>query len=274
MIHQKFDLKDYYPFLKEMGSVATLEIFIQDYPVEMGDPVPKAAMVICPGSGYFKCCSREGEPVAHKLMAMNFNAFVLTYSCDPVRHPVQLLEAAAVYDMIDKNKVEWNTDMSKVGIMGFSAGGHLAAHYSNRYDCEEIKAYFDKVYKPHSSILCYPVISADTNIWHEGSFCYLLGHKPDEAETKAFSCDRMVSTDTPPSFIWHTAEDQAVPVQNSLRYAEALANFKIPYTLHIYPYGYHGLSTIDEMTNTDIPDNFAYGNDWVSQFEKWAKLMF
>ena len=274
MIHKKFDLKDYYPFLAELGSVATLEVFVQDYPVEMGEPVPKAGVVICPGSGYFKCCSREAEPVAHKLMAMNFNAFVLTYSCDPVRHPVQLLEAAAVYDLIDKNQVEWNTDITKVAIMGFSAGGHLAAHYSNRYNCDEIKAYFDKMHKPHSSVLCYPVISADPKIWHEGSFFYLLGHKPDEAETEAFSCDKMVSNDTPPAFIWHTVEDVTVPVQNSLRYAEALANFKIPHTLHIYPYGHHGLSTIDEMSNTNLPHNFTYGSDWIKQFEKWAKLMF
>lgn len=274
MKYIKICLADYYPFLSEYDSTAYVEIYVQEDPVKRENIKPKNGMIVCPGSGYSLCARIESEPVAVKLLAMNFNAFVITYSCAPSHHPVQLLEIAALYDLIEKNKEEWNTDISKTGIMGFSAGGHLAAHYSNRYNCGKIAEYFKVAHKPYVSVLCYPVISADKKIRHENSFFYLLGHVPSEAECEELSCEKMVSENTPPTFIWHTVGDTGVPVQNSLRYAEALSNNGVPYALHIYPFGDHGLSTVDDMSIADITEEAAYAHDWLLQLEKWMKLYF
>lgn len=272
MVYEKFYLGDHYPFLKEMGSVATVEVYVQEDTVQKGNSSPKRGMVICPGSAYLWCARIETEGVAMKLLAMDFNVFVITYSCSPLHYPLQLLEVAALYDLLDKNSKEWNIDIEKVGILGFSAGGHLAAHYSNQYNCAEITSRVNTVHKPWMSVLCYPVLSADPKIRHQGSFEHLLGHTPSDEEVEKFSCENMVSADTPQTFLWHTVGDQSVPVKNSLRYAEALSDYGIPYTLHVYPFGKHGLSTVDKMTQESVDDKAAYAHDWLSQFEKWLAL--
>lgn len=272
MLYEKFNLCDKYPFLKEMGSVATVEVYVQEDTLMKGGSSPKRGMVICPGSGYIQCARIETEGVATKFLAMDFNVFVITYSCAPSRYPLQILEIACLYDLLENNREKWNVDVEKTGILGFSAGGHLAAHYSNKYNCEEITKIFNKVHKPYCTVLCYSVISADPKIRHENSFKNLLGHIPNEKEISEFSCENMVTADTPPTFIWHTVEDQSVPVQNSLRYAEALSNNGVSYSLHIYPYGRHGLSTADKMTFAEMTEKIAYAHDWLAQFEKWIEF--
>lgn len=274
MLYEKLYLGDAFPFLKEMGSVATLEVYVQEDTLKQGASSPKRGMVVCPGSAYLCCARIESEAVATKLMAMDLNAFVITYSCSPRHYPLQLLEVAAVYELLEKNGERWNTDVENTGILGFSAGGHLAAHYSNQYDCEEITRYFSRVHKPSVSVLCYAVLSADPAIRHQGSFHNLLGHEPSAEEVERFSCEKMVTADTPPTFLWHTVGDQSVPVQNSLRYAEALSNHGVSYALHVYPYGRHGLSTVDKMTvpAADLTEQVTYAHDWLAQFEKWLTL--
>lgn len=267
-------LSDYYPFLKELGSTAMVTTYVQDYFYEIYEPYPKNAMIICPGSGYKKCAEREAEPLAIKLLSMNFNTFVITYSCEPVRYPVQLLEVAALYDLINKNSEKWQVNVEKIGILGFSAGGHLAAQYSTSYNCSEITKYFKNPYRPYATVLGYPVISADKSILRTSSIENLLGYKPEGDEISKFSCECLVNENTPPTFIWHTNEDTLVNVENSLRYAIALSRNKIPYTLHIYPYGSHGLSTVDELTNNFLDPKVAYASDWMEQFKKWVHITF
>ena len=274
MLVEKIKLSDYYPFLKEFGSTATVTVYVQDYFYEIYNPYPKNAMIICPGSGYKKCAEREAEPLAVKLLSMNFNAFVITYSCDPIHYPVQLLEVAALYDLINKNSEKWHVNIDKIGILGFSAGGHLAAHYSTSYDCSEISKYFKTPRRPYATVLGYPVISADNSILQTASISNLLGYNPEGDEIAKFSCDCLVNKNTPPAFIWHTTEDTLVNVENSLRYAVALSRNKIPYTLHIYPYGAHGLSTVDELTNNSLDNKIAYAADWLEQFQKWVRITF
>lgn len=274
MYYEKIELKEVFPFLVELGSVAEVEVYVQEPPCEMYEAYKKPAMIVLPGSGYEKCTRREAEPVAIRLMAMDFNVFVLTYSCSPVRYPVQLIETAALFNLIDQNADEWNTDINRIGVMGFSAGGHLAAHYSAEYGCGEIKEYFDKAYRPCGTVLCYPVISADKTILNTDSFEMLLGHHPEGDEVKKFSCEYLVTENTPPAFIWHTAEDNCVFVENSLRYALALSRNKVPYTMHIYPFGEHGLSTADELTNNNRPERELYCGEWMAELEKWAKIFF
>jgi acetyl esterase/lipase len=268
------NLSDHYPFLKELGSTATVTVYVQDYFYEIYEPYPKNAMIICPGSGYKKCAEREAEPLAIKLLSMNFNAFVITYSCAPIRYPVQLLEVAALYDLINKNSKKWQVNTEKIGVLGFSAGGHLAAQYSNCYNCSEITKYFKNPYKPYATVLGYPVISADQSILRTSSIENLLGHKPESDEVKKFSCECLVSKDTPPTFIWHTTGDALVNVENSLRYAVALSRNGVPYTLHVYPFGNHGLSTADELTNNSLDPKVEYASDWIEQFKKWVRITF
>ena len=271
---QVLHLKEYYPFLGEDGADATLTTYLPFNMPEMNRQNQKRpGVVICPGGGYSFCSERESEAVALRLLSAGLNAFVLNYPTAPHRFPAQLLAVAAAFEFIDKNAQEWNCDTQKLLIMGFSAGGHLAAHYSNAYNWPEVRAVFPKSRRPAGSILCYPVISAESDIAHMGSFANLLGCEPDEAQKKRFSCEKLVSEDTPPAFLWHTAEDTAVPVENSLVYARALSEHKIPFELHVYPHGYHGLSTADSETCDNLPANVARVSDWMTQLQKWIKMV-
>ena len=167
---------------------------------------------------------------------------------------------------------EWNCDLNRIAIMGFSAGAHLSAHYSNRYDCPEVREKFPESKAVNASSLCYPVISGKTGTHHAGSFKNLSGHNPpSEEDLEKFSCEKMVTENTPPAFIWHTASDPVVPVNNSLLYAQALAAHGVPFELHIYPFGKHGLSTADLWTNTEIPTEVARASDWLPTLKKWLK---
>ena len=266
------NLKDEYAFLGEDGRNPTLTCYLPYNLVEMGraDEM-RPSMVVCPGGGYGNCSEREAEPIALKFLNWGFNVFVLRYSCAPHRYPIQLREVASVFEMIYKNATEWHCDTEKIGIIGFSAGGHLTAHYSNAYNSDAVREVFPESKKPNFSVLCYPVISADESFAHRGSFINLLGTYPEGDDVAKYSCDKMVSENTPPTFIWHTTEDQAVPVKNSLVYATALADNKVPFTLRIYPYGVHGLSTVDHLTLDDdrLDSKTLLASTWLDEFKKW-----
>ncbi len=266
------ELKEKYNFLGEDGRNPKLVCYLPYCLKEMNrENEKRPSMVVCPGGGYAYCSEREAEPIALKFLNWGFNVFVLDYSTAPHRYPNQLKEVAAVFEEIYKNADEWNCDINKIGIIGFSAGGHLAAHYSNVYNCGVVREVFPNSKKPNFSVLCYPVISADETFAHKGSFVNLLGTYPEGDAVASFSCDKLVSSDTPPTFIWHTTEDQVVPVKNSLVYATALADNKVPFSLHIYPYGVHGLSTVDRLTNDDdrLDPKTLLANTWLEDLKKW-----
>ncbi|MBQ8267309.1 MAG: alpha/beta hydrolase [Clostridia bacterium] len=268
----EISLKEKYEFLGCDGRAPRLVCYLPYCLKEMGrENEKRPCMVVCPGGGYGNCSEREAEPIALKFLNMGFNVFVLYYSVAPHRYPVQLREVAAVFEEIYKNADKWNCDTNKIGIIGFSAGGHLIAHYSNEYNSDAVREVFPESKKPNFSVLCYPVISADETFAHKGSFVNLLGTYPVGDDVAKYSCDKMVSSDTPPTFIWHTAEDQAVPVKNSLVYATALADNKVPFSLRIYPYGVHGLSTVDHLTNDDdrLDPKTLLADTWFDEFKKW-----
>lgn len=230
-------------------------------------------MVVCPGGAYMICSECESEPIALKFLDIGFDVFVLNYSVLPHKYPSQLLEVAALFDYINKNAEALHCDTDKIGIIGFSAGGHLAAHYSNLWNDEIIEERFGAAYKPAASILCYPVISTEKA--HRGSFMNLLGHFPEtEAEINRFSCEKLVGEQTPPTFLFHTAADTTVPVQNSLCYATALADNGIPFEAHIYPYGWHGLSTADSLSIEIDDDKLLDASDWVIKAKRWLNDLF
>lgn len=275
MIYEKLHLRDYYEFLGENDRDATLEIYLPDNLSEMDwQDKKRPCMLICPGGAYAYCSKREAEPVALEFLPEGFNCFVLTYSTKPHSFPSQLLEVAAVMELIYKNTDKWHCDTEKIAILGFSAGGHLAAFYSNMFDCKEVREFFPESKSVNASVLCYPVITGDFDYTHRDSIINVTGHEPSKEDKEFFSCEKRVSEKTPPAFIWHTSEDASVNVNNSLFYAQALSKYKIPFEMHIYPFGRHGLSTANEQTNTSLSKQDKRTQDWVVAAKKWLKVMF
>lgn len=275
MRHERTELKNYFEFLGAEGRNPTLDIYLPyNMPEMRRENQKRPCMLICPGGGYGMCSERESEPIALHLLPEGFNVFILTYSVAPNRFPSQIREVAAAMELIYAKADEWNCDTSKIAIMGFSAGGHLAAHYSTMFDCKEVREVFPESKSVNASVLCYPVITADLSKAHQGSFINLIGHAPDAEEENYFSCERNVRAVTPPAFIWHTAEDGCVPVANSLMYAAALSENNIPVELHIYPFGGHGLSTCDKHTCDSVDEVIAYNSEWLDSMKKWLRLIF
>lgn len=271
MICEQIYLKDIFEELKDMPGNPMVETFIRYNMAEMGrkDDL-RPAVVLLPGGGYSMVSEREGEPIAMHLLAAGYHVFILHYTCAPTgRFPDQLVQIAALMELIKQKSNHWGVDANNIGIMGFSAGGHLAAHYTNSYDCPEVRRVFPESAGVQASILCYPVITADPEYAHQGSFENLLGYFPQGAEADRFSCEKLVNEKTPPTFLWHTQRDTCVPVMNSLLYAQALAARWKPFTLHVYPYGYHGLATADRETCDDLSVNLAHNHRWLEELTVW-----
>lgn len=273
---QTFTLREHFPALEQIHSEGFVTAYLQDNLSEMGrENALRPCLIVCPGGGYRMCSQRESEPIALHFLPEGFQVFVVTYSVSPHHNPTQLLEVAAVLELIHQNAKTWHCDISRIAIIGFSAGGHLAAHYSNRYNCPDVRAVFPNSKPVHATLLCYPVITA-TEAWaHKGSFDHLIGHtQRTTEEIERFSCEKMVSTSTPPTFLWHTASDPGVPVMNSLLYAQALYACHIPFELHVYPRGGHGLSACDSQTLEQVLPEHEYAGAWLSCAKKWLQLTF
>lgn len=277
MHHEIIHLSDRFLFLSKDGCDPTLTVYIpRSYsPVEMTSRVDtrRPCILLCPGGAYQHVADREGEPIAMHFLAEGYCVFILTYSVAPHRFPTQLLEVAAAMELIHQNSEGWNCDPNRVAIMGFSAGGHLAAHYSNAYSCPEVRAVFPESKPVQASVLCYPVISADPSVTHIESIENVSGRSLAEEALPAFSCDKLVTDQTPPTYLWATAEDQLVPVMNTLLYAQALANHGIPMEVHIYPHGLHGLATVDAETCDNLSPEVARAHQWLDNAKQWLKTI-
>jgi len=274
MIHNVVHLKDYFPKLGENDCDPTLALYLLDNMSCMGrQDEMRPVILICPGGGYADVSQRESEPIAMQFTAKGYNAVVLTYSCAPNRFPTQLREVAAAMELIHTNADNWHCDPSRVAILGFSAGGHLAGQYSTCFDCAEVREMFPDSKAVKASVLCYPVITAYPPHRHLGSFVNLTGHKElTDADMEKFSLEKLVTAQTPPTFLWHTAEDKGVSPMNSIMYAQALAEKNVPFALHIYPFGYHGLSTVDEQTLNEVDDKTRLAGAWIDEALKWLKF--
>lgn len=269
-------LKERFPLLGEDGKDPVLTTYLPYNMSQMNrQDLKRPTILLCPGGGYSMVSQREAEPIAVHFLPEGFNVFILTYSVKPHTFPVQLREVAAAMELIYENAEAWHVDTNKIAIMGFSAGGHLAAHYSNSYNCPEVREVFPDSKGVQASILCYPVISTAEEYCHKGSFQNLTGHAYplNDAESQKFSCDKLVTEKTPPAFLWHTAADGSVPVANSLLYAQALAKHNVPFGLHVYPAGRHGLSTVDEQTNDELPPQVQTAKAWLPALMQWLKDM-
>ena len=204
---------------------------------------PRGAIVVCPGGGYGHLAAHEGEPVARWLAGLGIAAFVLTYRVAPHRHPAPLHDVQRALRLVRCRADDWGLAGAPVGVLGFSAGGHLAATAGTRFDDGDPLA-ADPVERcgcrPDALVLCYPVISFGEHR-HEGSLTNLLGPDAPDELRRALSADERVTAETPPAFLWHTADDQSVPVAHSLLFAGALSRHGVPFELHVYPRGRHGL---------------------------------
>lgn len=229
------------------GAVGEFQPFLEPYLLP-GDKV-RGCVIVCPGGGYTIRAPHEGALIAEKFNAMGFHAFVLQYRVVPYVYPAPQEDALRAIKLIRTHAEEWGIKANKIAILGFSAGGHLACSAGVLYDeipannadeCDAASA------RPDAEILCYAVISAGTPYANLGSFQNLFGTQtPSDAELEMVACEKHVDADTPPAFLWHTAEDATVAVENSLNYALALRRNKIPFAVHIFPDGPHGIGLAD-----------------------------
>jgi len=205
-----------------------------------------AAIVICPGGGYGGLAPHEGKDYARFLNEQGIAGFVLKYRLGSggYHHPAMLQDAARAVRTVRARGAEWKLDPKRIGIMGSSAGGHLASTLLTHFDAGKANA-ADPIERessrPDLGILCYPVITLTGPFAHQGSKKNLLGKDPAPELVRELSNELQVTKDTPPCFIWHTYEDNGVPVENSLEFAEALRKAGVPFDLHIYRKGPHGL---------------------------------
>lgn len=272
MIHEKIFLKDIFDGIK---TDATLTTYVRSTSPAIEPNRKRASVLICPGGGYSSVSDRENEPIALAFLALGYNAFVLRYSTSDIndeKYPTQLLESSAALAYIRRNSEKYHVKADAVSICGFSAGGHMAAMLGTLWNeavvTERLGIKFGEN-RPNGMILSYPVIT-DGEFAHRGSFINLLGEAPDKDILFKCSLENSVGDHTPPAFIWHTLTDEGVPVENSLLFATAMKKANIPFELHIYPDGPHGLSLGTRETISSSTDRYnLHVSSWIKLCDKW-----
>jgi len=223
------------------------------------------AVIICPGGGYsILAASHEGYDVAKKFNEWGVTAFVLKYRIPDDKTMVNkeigpLQDAQRAIQMVRERAKEWNINPNKIGIMGFSAGGHLASTAGTHFNHIVIENKNNTSLRPDFMILIYPVISFSDSIGHIGSRDNLIGKNPSAKKINEYSNEMQVTANTPPAFLVHAGDDNAVKVQNSIHFYEAEQRNKIPAEMHIYPKGGHGFG----MHNPTTKD------DWMERLKNW-----
>lgn len=246
MIHKKIEIK-----ARGMEAVGNLYTYFLDSSIEMRPNEKRPVILMCPGGGYEMTSDREAEPMAMQFLAMGYHVAILRYSVCPVRYPAALLQVAESVLYLKEHADEYHIDPEKIVVQGCSAGGHLAANYGIAWN----SPFLTKLMGMENDLerlcvagllLCYPVITSGEKA-HEESFRNLLGEQYEEKKDE-LSLENQVTPDTPPTFLWHTATDETVPVENSLYFFQACLQQGVSAELHIYPVGGHGLSLANEET--------------------------
>ena len=257
---------------------ARLTVYIQNASQEL-KLNHRPLVLVCPGGGYEFNSDREAEVFALQFLAMGCHAAVLNYSCKPAVFPTALGELAYSVALIRRNAAEWHVEPDKIIVLGCSAGGHLAASLGVFWD-EDITVQAaglgqedHEMVRPDGLILCYPVISSG-EFAHRGSFQSLLQEREQELSQR-MSLEKQVSSKVPPVFVWHTFEDDVVPVENALLFASALRRAGVSTELHMYPRGGHGLG----LANRISEGRDGYGQQeecatWISLVRTWIEKGF
>lgn len=246
MIHNKIEIK-----ARGMEAVGYLYTYFLDSSIEMRLDEKRPVILLCPGGGYEMTSDREAEPMAMQFLAMGYHVAILRYSVCPVRYPAALLQVAESVLYLKEHADEYHIDPEKIVVQGCSAGGHLAANYGIAWNSPFLTKLMGMENDPErlrvaGLLLCYPVITSGEKA-HEESFRNLLGEQYEEKKEE-LSLENQVTQDTPPTFLWHTATDDTVPVENSLYFFQSCLQQGVSAELHIYPVGGHGLSLANEET--------------------------
>ena len=227
----------------------TTKAILYVYPAAKGNGL---AVLACPGGGYSHLAmGHEGKDMADWFNTQGITYAVLRYRMPNGHSEVPLSDAQEAIRIMRRHADEWN--VKKLGIMGASAGGHLASTAATHFDAET---------RPDFQILFYPVVTMNPAYTHMGSHDNLLGKSPSAEQEKKFSNEQQVTAQTPPAFIMHSSDDTVVPVANSVNYYMALVRNGVPASLHTYPIGGHGWG---------FNDSFAYKRQWTGELEKWLR---
>ena len=237
----------------------------------------RPALIVFPGGGLAFLSEREAEPVALEFFARGCNVFILRYSISEFGHfPLPLLDASLAVAHIRRNAEEYHIDPRRVYTVGFSAGGYVSAMLGVRWHEDFIREELDLDYgenRPDGMILAYPVITAG-EFAHRGTINISAGEDTDGLDMYEHSLEVLVTEKTPPTFLWHTADDGAVPVENSLLFATALSAYNIPFELHIYPHGPHGMSLATRETSCGNRGlESARISEWTRLAAEWMRRL-
>lgn len=238
----------------------TLQVFLPKTPNKAA-----GSILICPGGGYsILAIDHEGIDIAKAFNALGMAAFVLKYripdaSCMEHKEIVPLMDAQQALKTVRENAAKWKIDPLKIGVIGFSAGGHLASSLATHFNDEVISNPNNTSLRPDFAVLLYPVVSFRDSIAHHGSKENLVGKNPSPELVHRFSNEEQVTAKTPPSFLVHAADDDAVPVANSFAFVEALVKNKVPAELHVYQAGGHGFGLHNKTTK----------DEWIERLKNW-----
>lgn len=263
---------------------ARLETFIPDITPKFTTQ-ERPLILVCPGGAYTFTSEREAEIVALQFTAMGYHAAVLYYSCAPAQFPASIGELASSVALVRSHAREWLIDPDRIAVLGFSAGAHLAATLGIYWHSEWLSRILreagagpahmtmqaEQYCRPDGLILAYPVITAG-RFTHEASMQALLGDRSADPQWRdRMSLEKHVNETVPPVFLWHTSYDDAVPIQNSLLLAEALAEYRIPMEYHIFPGDRHGMSLADWRTESEARGAGTCACQWIPLVHTWLE---
>lgn len=229
---------------------AYLDTYFLDFSESMPNSVCRPLVLICPGGGYRMTSDREAEPIALSFAARGFHAAVLRYPVAPARFPVALCALAKAVAYLRAHAEANHIDPDRIAVSGYSAGGHLAASLGVFWNCDWLEQQVGgsrEGFRPNCLLLGYPVITSG-EFAHAESFERLLGMTPEPTRLEEVSLENHISSNVPPTFLWHTYTDELVPVENSLLFAQGLRKVGVEFELHIYSTGEHGLSLANDIT--------------------------
>ncbi len=242
-------------------------------PEEMPLGVDRPCVLVCPGGGYVSLPEKEADPPALAFFARGYQVFILYYSIGEKATDLRpLIDGSLTLMKIRENSREWHVVPDKIAVLGFSAGGHVAASIGTLWDTPELKAKIDTkggLNKPDAMVLCYAVLTAGA-LTHQGSVQALCGGDPTPEQVKFFSLENHVTPETPPTFLWHTVEDDCVPVENSMLFAAALRKNRVPFECHLFQKGRHGMS----MCNAEVESENPHAATWFPLCADWLDDLF
>ena len=249
MIVERIDLYKHFGLKRTGQEQGYLTTYARPLHSEEPQNKLRPAMLVVPGGGYMIVSNREKECVALEFLRQGYNCFTLDYSVSPCCYPTQLLEAAMAMLYIKETAPDFATDNSHVAVIGFSAGAHLAAMLSNvsaNKDIDKLLGGRAKDAQPNAAVLCYGVVSYDKSNTHISTFNVVSNN--GKVDVNKVDPTLLVTDKTAPAFLWHTADDDVVPFTNSVNYAMALHKHGVPFELHVFQSGVHGLSLATEET--------------------------